>query len=229
MTGEKGVCGAPGCEKPRRGRYCSMHTERLRVHGSLDKPKPRPREPKGPCSRADCMEPASIKGLCVKHYKRKWHEENWTRTYAAQVERRAANRDAYLEANSAYYQANRDLILARMRARYAENPESFRKKSKEWSRANPIRRREHELRRRARMRETQVEPVRYDEILAERGMVCHLCGDEIADSTDLHFDHVIPLAKGGTHTRENIKPAHASCNMHKHTTMPSGAEGVMPG
>jgi hypothetical protein len=57
----------------------------------------------------------------------------------------------------------------------------------------------------------------YAAILAEFGMVCHICGLEIKSMKDLHFDHVIPLAKEGPHSRKNIKPAHSTCNLRKHT------------
>lgn len=46
-------------------------------------------------------------------------------------------------------------------------------------------------------------------------MVCHICTEAIASLDDLHFDHVIPLAKGGPHAAENIRPAHAICNIRK--------------
>ena len=34
--------------------------------------------------------------------------------------------------------------------------------------------------------------------------ICHLCGHDGADAAD----HVIPLARGGSDTRDNLKPAH---------------------
>jgi 5-methylcytosine-specific restriction endonuclease McrA len=46
-------------------------------------------------------------------------------------------------------------------------------------------------------------------------MVCHICGDDILTWADLHFDHVIPIVKGGAHSVENILPSHAVCNMQK--------------
>lgn len=46
-------------------------------------------------------------------------------------------------------------------------------------------------------------------------MVCHICTCDIESLADLHFDHVVPLAKGGTHTADNIRPAHALCNLRK--------------
>ena len=54
-------------------------------------------------------------------------------------------------------------------------------------------------------------------ILAEFGMVCHICGQDIASPGDLHFDHVISLTKEGPHSAENLRPSHALCNMRKGT------------
>lgn len=218
------TCSIEGCGKPSkgRGRYCSMHYERRRLHGSFDEPVREPK-PRSQCPTEGCngtVGARSNHGVCSKCYKRQWHEANWERTYRAQVERRNADRGAYLEKSRAYYIANRAHILKRMRAAYADDPTAGRAQSRKWAKENPIRRREHELRRRARKRETQTEAVRYDVILAEFGMVCHICGGDIASRDELHFDHVIPLAKSGTHTYDNIRPSHASCNMHKHTSLP---------
>ena len=57
--------------------------------------------------------------------------------------------------------------------------------------------------------------VDYVAILAEHGMTCHICREPIAGRADLHFDHVIPLAKGGPHHADNIRPSHALCNIRK--------------
>lgn len=57
--------------------------------------------------------------------------------------------------------------------------------------------------------------VDYAAILADHGMVCHICGGAIDSLDDLHFDHVIPLVKGGAHSQDNVRPSHALCNMRK--------------
>lgn len=43
---------------------------------------------------------------------------------------------------------------------------------------------------------------------------CHLCRKKCKPS-EIHLDHVIPLSKGGTHTLENLRVAHAKCNIAK--------------
>lgn len=75
--------------------------------------------------------------------------------------------------------------------------------------------------RRARKLGTVVEKFDRKEIFERDNYVCHIC-DEPTDATVRHpsplaptIDHVIPLAKGGTHTRDNIKTAHSRCNVAK--------------
>lgn len=55
----------------------------------------------------------------------------------------------------------------------------------------------------------------YKDVLERDGMICHICGKKIQSRSDLHFDHVIPLSKGGLHVIENVRPAHALCNRRK--------------
>lgn len=43
---------------------------------------------------------------------------------------------------------------------------------------------------------------------------CHLCG-AFPSPSDLTLDHIVPLAKGGSHTYENLAVACLSCNCAK--------------
>lgn len=105
---------------------------------------------------------------------------------------------------------------------YAADPEMRARavaRAKAWAEANPERAsilaRNSSNRRRARIAAQSSEDVNYAAILDRDGMVCHICGDDIPDMSDLHFDHVIPLSRGGAHSYDNIKPSHASCNLRK--------------
>lgn len=46
---------------------------------------------------------------------------------------------------------------------------------------------------------------------------CHLCGEvgEYGGREGLHIDHVIPIARGGSHSMDNLRPACSSCNRMK--------------
>lgn len=52
-------------------------------------------------------------------------------------------------------------------------------------------------------------------IIDRDGMVCGICKDAITSMSDLHIDHIIPLARGGSSDPANLQPAHALCNMIK--------------
>jgi len=198
-----------------------MHYQRWTVHGSLDKPAKRAKPTPKPCSVDGCEGPAHAKGICGKHYRNDYHQQNKRRAYEQQLARRAIDRPAYLAAQMVYYFANREAALESARLRRVADPAQQREYRRRWREANPARRRELEMRRQALKRGGKVTKTDYVAILAEHGMVCHICGDDIPSMADLHFDHVIPISKGGPHTRENIKPAHAVCNLRKHDKMPA--------
>lgn len=47
---------------------------------------------------------------------------------------------------------------------------------------------------------------------------CHWCGTKVSGS-DIHFDHIVPLARGGTHTIGNLCASCAECNQTKHARL----------
>lgn len=75
--------------------------------------------------------------------------------------------------------------------------------------------------RRARLRGVACETAGRTEILDRDGWRCHLCGKKIRkDLTWPHtgygtVDHIVALAAGGTHTKDNLAAAHFLCNMRK--------------
>ena len=128
----------------------------------------------------------------------------------------AVNARRWIAANPEKAREQRRRSMAKWRA---ENPEAAKARMSEWIAANPRRwaelTRAYGGRRRARKAATQTGPVDLAQILARDGMICHICSGVIESMADLHFDHIIPLSKGGPHTMENIAPSHAQCNMHK--------------
>lgn len=45
--------------------------------------------------------------------------------------------------------------------------------------------------------------------------VCYLCGTPVWQGVNLHMDHVVPVARGGVHCADNLRPACATCNASK--------------
>jgi hypothetical protein len=52
-------------------------------------------------------------------------------------------------------------------------------------------------------------------VIETHGMTCWLCSKPIADRSDLHLDHVLPHSRGGAVHENNLRPAHALCNIRR--------------
>lgn len=76
-------------------------------------------------------------------------------------------------------------------------------------------------RRNARKRKAYVADVNRQAIYERDGWRCHLCGKKVKrHAAAPHplaptLDHVIPLARGGTHEPANVATAHFLCNSRK--------------
>jgi hypothetical protein len=82
-------------------------------------------------------------------------------------------------------------------------------------------RRAIDARRRALVSEgLKVEYFTRQEIINRDDSTCHICRKR-CDRSEIHLDHVIPLALGGHHTRDNVRVACASCNLSKGARMPA--------
>ncbi len=219
------VCSIDDCGKKvrPRGTLCHGHYAAKRRN---DPNRPR-------CNEPNCDRALHAKGICQYHYER------------ATPERRESHRKASLkyarehqEQNTASYRewivANRDQARATrrewMRKWRAENPEVAAQIVRDWAAANPERwaqlRRASANKRRALKQNTQTEPVDLAVVLAQHGLWCHICSGGI-EPGDLHFDHVVPLSKGGPHTYDNIRPAHSWCNLKKAAKVPASASAEM--
>lgn len=94
-----------------------------------------------------------------------------------------------------------------------------------WRQANPekaalMRRQENHIRR-ARRVSTEHESIRVGDVFERDGWRCGICGKKVdkrlkfPHPKSVTLDHIIPLAKGGTHTWDNVQCAHFMCNCLK--------------
>lgn len=121
-----------------------------------------------------------------------------------------------------YRKANTEKLAAgskiRGRAWYQSNKARAYSVSRVYVEQNRVRARvwwkQCQSRRRAQKLATMAEPVDYTALYHRDKGICHICHNPVPKSR-LHYDHVIPLSKGGTHTEANIKVSHARCNLKK--------------
>lgn len=98
---------------------------------------------------------------------------------------------------------------------YRDNREHWKDLVARWRAENPERVVNSQRQREIRVRQGRTGHVSLKRILIRDGQCCHLCGQLIESLADLHFDHIIPLSKGGEHSENNIAASHAWCNMQK--------------
>lgn len=132
-----------------------------------------------------------------------------------QREWRAANPERAREYRANFRTRSPEKFLAiRERGREAD-----RARSSAWVKANPEWNRDRQHRRRALMRGTSTGPIDFAALWT--GM-CPLCGVEIdqgvryPDPMSKSIDHIVPLARGGSHTQDNLQWTHLTCNLRKY-------------
>lgn len=143
--------------------------------------------------------------------RRLWRRKNAKRINAQQQEYRDKNLEEYRayqrqwardnpQTRRAYQEANRDTILARIKA---------------WQEANPERTRLTQTLAQSRRRELVGDgKVSADEFLRLCEEYEHRCASCHVEEK-LEADHVVPLSKGGVHHISNIQPLCRSCNARK--------------
>jgi 5-methylcytosine-specific restriction endonuclease McrA len=98
-----------------------------------------------------------------------------------------------------------------LRERY---PETFRKNDARHCRL-----------RRARLAGAECESFDHADVYARDGWICGICTEHVDSAIkwpapfSASLDHIVPLSKGGPHTRANTQLAHLACNMQKGATL----------
>lgn len=63
-------------------------------------------------------------------------------------------------------------------------------------------------------------------LLAAQGYRCPACGGALLPGDRVHRDHIVPLARGGTHSAGNVRLVHAACNLKRGARL-IGERGAM--
>jgi hypothetical protein len=69
-------------------------------------------------------------------------------------------------------------------------------------------------RRAARMKAARRAPVDRVAIFERDGWLCGICGEPVRRE-DATLDHIVPIARGGTHEPSNVRLAHGLCNSRR--------------
>lgn len=144
---------------------------------------------------------------CGKLHKREYHAE-WVRR----------NKEQYIKVKSQCYHRRKDYYNTKNRAYYHANKDRLLEVSRKWVAAN--RDRVRATKRKYRARRNGWEAAGYvisqqalSRLLIHHNYTCAYCPAVLDE--DMHWDHKIPLSRGGSHGEGNLVPACPKCNLTK--------------
>lgn len=159
-----------------------------------------------------------------KAYRAAHPEETRARMQAWSARRSPEEKRAY---NLAYYLANQEHLKAESKRYRLRHLAAVKDRMRRWRAANPDKLRAAGARRRARKASAprnDLTAAQWREIQAAYDYRCVYCPPTCwrcqRKKHALTQDHIMPLAKGGSHTADNIVPACAACNQTKFTGPP---------
>lgn len=171
----------------------------------------------------------------ISAYYESYCEVNQEKIKARQAAYRISNADKLKVKGAAYRANNADKVRLASAAWAAKNPERMKKNSANWyvanqdrvkkmaaawEFANPDSRRTYKRNRRARMllSNGKLSKGLADKLFKLQKGKCACCKKPLGN--DYHLDHIMPLAKGGSNTDDNMQLLTATCNRQKNTKDP---------
>jgi len=160
---------------------------------------------------------------------RRYREAN--REKVAEAKRRWAreNPEKAAAMKAAWRIANKEKVAADLRRWHETNPDKVHAARAQYKAAHPEKRAEQRWARRARLQGALVNDFtqsQWEWLKAVYRRCCAYCGTATAQLTK---DHIIPLARGGSHSINNIIPACHHCNEVKHVSAPPPFQMAMTG
>lgn len=214
------MCSIEGCENPKVARgWCATHWNRWSQHGDPSATKPIQlhraidhEDGTRTCSKCEVRQPL----------------DRFDRVKTAALGRRSNCKACRSSEMRKRYEANRDAIVADARQRRIENAEAIRERDR-LRNTRPARRERHAQR--SALRRGILANVHTDRgvtrtnLRKQYGDDCHYCGTRMDFArrskgdpfapTLATLDHVVPIARGGSHTWDNVVLACWRCNCSK--------------
>jgi 5-methylcytosine-specific restriction endonuclease McrA len=164
---------------------------------------------------------------CSSISKKKYNQDNKKELAAYDKEYWKNHKTKKAEKDRRYYIKNKEELLARMKIYYQNHKVEIAGTAKQYrqtDRGKDVDRMAVQ-KRRALKAKTGHENFYLKEIFERDGYVCQLCGRKTRPDFKNHshplypnLDHIVPLSKGGPHTKLNTQCLCRKCNMEKRNT-----------
>lgn len=152
---------------------------------------------------------------------RLYREANRDKLTAKTLEWRAAHRDKFDAYQRAYQAANRHRTIQRAIEWRQNNAERASARARLWRQANPNLKVLSEQRRRARIKGVggNLSSNIHEKLMALQQCKCAVCRTSLKKVRP-HVDHIMPIARGGANTDDNVQLLCPTCNFRKHAKHP---------
>jgi 5-methylcytosine-specific restriction endonuclease McrA len=155
--------------------------------------------------------------------KKEWRENNRIKKAEADKHWRETNKERVAKNVKAYQQSHKPQVNATNRRWQLRNREQYLKLHRKVQNAYYASHREYykakASERRARLAAAAVNLKGIlsfvERMKAKPFCLCYYCGRKVT-SSKIHFDHIVPLSKGGAHSVENLCVSCSGCNQAKY-------------
>lgn len=171
----------------------------------------------------------------LKAYRKEWQLKNRDRVRALRKAHYAANRESIIsqererrrnnpehckEIDRKSHKKHREKLLASEKIWRNKHPERVKEYRRQYYLKYKSKYLEANARRRALIAGASVNIAQIEawvkEITSKKSAICYYCQKRVPIS-QIHFDHIVALFKGGPHSIENLCVSCATCNHIKHT------------
>jgi 5-methylcytosine-specific restriction endonuclease McrA len=152
---------------------------------------------------------------------RQYRAENRDKLDAKTAEWREANQEQFRAYHKAYQHANRHRTIERLKNWRTNNPERNKEYARAWRKANPHLLVIKEQRRLARIKGVggNLSPGIHKRLMHLQKGLCIVCRTSLKEVRP-HLDHIMPIAKGGANTDDNVQLLCPTCNLKKNSKHP---------
>lgn len=149
---------------------------------------------------------------CERKYTRSYYAANYDHCIDYARKRHTERRAIEREYQGEYRKLNRDKVLRYNRQYDREHRDARREYMGAFREAHRDLMRLYESKRRAKLNGGELTEAEWLEVVGQYGGACLRCGSQ----SNITIDHIIPISRGGTHTKDNVQPLCKKCNSSKH-------------